>query len=89
MGRAREEKDEVSEKHIVPAECYKESSVKVCTNDHPDGEADPRPQVQLHHEIDVDEDTEEGQPGQQRDLQETAAKKFINGGSVHEAVLSL
>lgn len=67
------------------------SSVKVCTDDHPDGEADPRPHVQLHHEVDVDEDAEQGQPRQQRDLQETAGgkKKLINGGSVLEAVLSL
>lgn len=76
MERARKEKEEVREKHTVPAERYKESSAKVCTDDHPDGEADPRPQVQLHHEVDVDEDAEQGQPGQQRDLQETVGKKI-------------
>lgn len=39
------------------------------TDDHPDGEAAPCTQVQLHHEVDVDENTEQGQPGEQRDLE--------------------
>lgn len=38
------------------------------TDDHPDGEVDPRLYIQLHHEVDVDEDAEQRQPGQQRDL---------------------
>lgn len=38
------------------------------TDDHPHGEVDPRLHVQLHHEVDVDEDAEQRQPGQQRDL---------------------
>lgn len=42
-----------------------------CTNNHPDGEADPCSHVQLHHEVDVDEDTEQGQPGKQGDLERT------------------
>ncbi len=41
------------------------------TDDHPDGEAAPCTQVQLHHEVDVDENTEQGQPGKQRDLERT------------------
>lgn len=40
------------------------------TDDHPDSEVDPRGQIQLHHEVDVDEHAEQWQPGQQRDLQE-------------------
>lgn len=39
------------------------------TDDHPDGEAAPRPNVQLHHEVDVDENAEQGQPRQQGDLE--------------------
>lgn len=42
-----------------------------CTDNHPDGEADPCAHVQLHHEVDVDENTEQGQPGEQRDLERT------------------
>ncbi|TNN64240.1 hypothetical protein EYF80_025491 [Liparis tanakae] len=41
-----------------------------CTDQHPDGEAAPRPPVQLHHEVDVDENAEQGQPGEERDLEE-------------------
>ncbi len=40
----------------------------VLTDTHPHGEAAPGGHVQLHHEIDVDKDTEQGQPGQQRHL---------------------
>lgn len=39
------------------------------TDSHPDGEADPCTHVQLHHEVDVDKNTEQGQPGKQRDLE--------------------
>ncbi len=40
----------------------------VLTDTHPHGEAAPGGHVQLHHEIDVDKDTEQRQPGQQRHL---------------------
>lgn len=42
-----------------------------CTDKHPDSEAAPCTQVQLHHEVDVNENTEQGQPGKQRDLEGT------------------
>lgn len=47
----------------------------VFTNNHPDGESDPRAHVQLHHEVDVDQNTEQGQPGKQGDLERTERKK--------------
>lgn len=40
------------------------------TDSHPDSKATPGCQIQLHHEINVDKDTEERQPGQERDLQD-------------------
>lgn len=41
------------------------------TDNHPDSEAAPCTPVQLHHEVDVDENTEQGQPWEQRDLERT------------------
>lgn len=42
-----------------------------CTDGHPDGESDPRTHIQLHHELYVDINTEQRQPGKQGDLKKT------------------
>ena len=57
-------------------------SLRVCvclclTEDHPDCEAAPGAEVQLHHEVDVDEHAEDGQPGQQRDLERSHTKDSV------------
>lgn len=57
------------------AETHQFKETLVFTNNHPDGESDPRAQVQLHHEVDVDENTEQGQPGKQGDLER--AEKWV------------
>lgn len=41
------------------------------TDNHPDREAAPCTNVQLHHEVDVDKNAEQGQPWKQRDLEKT------------------
>lgn len=42
----------------------------VLTNSHPNCKAAPRGQIQLHHEVDIDKNTEQGQPRQKRHLEE-------------------
>lgn len=46
------------------------------TNHHPDGEAAPCSQIQLHHEVDVDKNTEQRQPGEQRDLEKAEKRRY-------------
>lgn len=43
------------------------------TDQHPHREADPRALVQLHHEVDVDEDAQDGEGRQERHLQQDEA----------------
>lgn len=38
------------------------------TDSHPHGESDPCTRAQLHHEVDVDKNAKQGQPGKQGDL---------------------
>lgn len=52
------------------------------TDQHPHREADPRALVQLHHEIDVHEDAQDGQGRQERHLQQDKAAVSAPAGLV-------
>ena len=48
------------------------------TYNHPDAEAQPRPSVELHHQVDVDEQTHDWEEGQQGNLWGDLWKLMIN-----------
>lgn len=80
-GAEREKEVTKQSRGCVALEVKTQLVVFNCTDDHPDGEAAPCSPVQLHHEVDVDENTEQGQPGKQRDLERTE-KRMMWGKKV-------
>lgn len=58
------------------------------TNCHPNCKPTPRANVQLHHEVEVDKNTEQRQPGKKRNLEETKSESELGPAADRYATFS-